>query len=235
MNKVLYFSCTKQSESIALYLANVLNYEVLDLTFPKERNNFAYETIYQTIILCFPIHSQNIPDAVKYILKHLKTKYIMILATHGKMGTGNVLLDAQKLTSAKVIGAALIPARHSYKDNGSFTDFILLEPLILKLKKQDYTEIKLLNQSKNVFADILPLKRSQWGVKIIKKETCTSCHICQDICPMEAIDQGIVNGKCIRCLSCVMYCPEEALAVKISLPLKNYLKKDRVKELKIFI
>lgn len=235
MNRVLYFSCTNQSEKIAMHFANALQYPFHDLTSYRGRNNFDYENAYEIVVLCFPVHSQNIPEAVTFILRNLKAKYIMLIATYGKMGIGNVLLDAQKLTPSQVIGGALIPTQHSYKDNGSFMDYNLLEPLIMKLKNKNYTEIQLIKNKKNIFANFIPLKRSQWSVKITKKESCISCQICRDVCPMGAIDKGVIDNNCIRCLRCVMQCPEKALAVKITLPLKKYLKKDKVKDLKIFI
>ncbi len=47
--------------------------------------------------------------------------------------------------------------------------------------------------------------------------TCTQCGACIDICPTGAIERnkaGIVvinKNKCVGCLSCVGFCPEEAM------------------------
>ena len=50
--------------------------------------------------------------------------------------------------------------------------------------------------------------------KIVKK--CSFCSLCEEICPTNAIDikKGLVDEKrCIRCLSCVLNCPEDILKI----------------------
>ena len=59
---------------------------------------------------------------------------------------------------------------------------------------------------------------------------CNSCGICTHECPTNAINDGKINQKCIRCLKCVRTCPQGALEVKYSRVLKRYLKRKKTEE-----
>lgn len=50
----------------------------------------------------------------------------------------------------------------------------------------------------------------------VKKDECTACETCLDVCPVEAI--AIVDGvaeidqeECTECLTCLDECPVEAI------------------------
>lgn len=60
---------------------------------------------------------------------------------------------------------------------------------------------------------------------IINKERCTSCGICDDICPGDIFriddNQPEVNypEECFHCGACLLDCPEEAISYRIPLPM----------------
>lgn len=48
----------------------------------------------------------------------------------------------------------------------------------------------------------------------IDRDKCSSCGVCEDICPSECIsvvDRKVDNSRCVRCFDCVAKCPDSAI------------------------
>ena len=237
MNKVLYFSPTGSTAKIADYAAKYLNIEAIDLTTLAARESFNYSLNYEYIVLCFPVYSQNIPKIVLDIIKKLRTKQIIFLASYGRMSMGDVLNEAKEIfkNHTKVIGGAYIPTKHTYKDGKYFQDYSKLNPLLDKITKKENNEVVFPKLKKNLFSNFFPLSRSRIGVKIKTTQNCNECNRCAQVCPTNSISKGIIKNKtCIRCLSCYVNCPYSGLEVKYSIFLKAYLKKDKLKKFIIY-
>lgn len=232
MNIIISFSPTNQSYRVAQYFAKQLSWELFDLTSYTNQNKFDYHHEYEYVIIAFPIHSQTIPNPVKNILKKLKGKYFVIIATYGKMGTGDALNDAKKFINGKLIGAAYIPSKHSYIDNHEFIDFDKLEKLVSRVNSTE--EINIPRRRRHILAKFFLNLRSRLNVKLRTNKNCTNCNYCNSLCPTNAIHKGRINKNCIRCLKCYNDCPNKALEIKYSFFLKNYLKKDKVNSLIIY-
>lgn len=55
---------------------------------------------------------------------------------------------------------------------------------------------------------------SGWKIRLDQGK-CSSCNVCNEVCPVEAIDVGKVNASsCLYCCKCVDHCPTDALAMK---------------------
>lgn len=234
MNIVLTFSASKQSLVVANYFSESLSWPLYDLTSFYNQKQFDFKNEYDYVIFVFPVYSQNIPSPVKHILKKIKAKYFVLLATYGKMGTGNVLIDAKKIIEGKLVGGAYIPSKHTYKENGEFNEFTKLDKLVKRIKKNGKVEISIPKRSKHIFANLAPAFRSKFNIKLYRNKNCIKCNHCNTICPTNAINNGKVDRKCIRCLKCYFQCPVDGLTVKYSLFLKKYLKKDKVNEILIY-
>lgn len=227
MNAVIFYSNTGQSKAIATYFANQLGYPLADIE-PSCAGH------YQNLVLVFPVHCQNIPDIVKAFLKKVTLENLTVIATYGKMCSGNVLYEIQKSYQKNVVAGAYVPTKHSYiEGDDTFCNFDELIPIIEKIKKPSF--IQLPKVYKNPLADIFPKLRSQLGLNIRKGAGCNGCNLCAEHCSFGAIKTGTTNGKCIRCLKCVEICPRQALKVKIGLPLKLYLHKKKVNKLIIYV
>jgi len=227
MNAALYYSNTDESKRIAEYIAEQTHFALTDLTKTTEY-------VYEYAVAVFPVHCQNVPQAVKNFLRRLQTKYLVLIAAYGKMSYGNALYEIQRNYRLNIIAAAYVPTKHSYADEPRFEDFYRLAPVIDKIKNP--TQITIPRSNKNIFANFLPKLRSQIGCKIVKdKNLCNNCGLCSTNCLQNAIKDGKTNRRCIRCTRCVQVCPQRALTVKLRPILKNYLKKPKTADLLIYV
>nr|MBE6544666.1 hypothetical protein [Oscillospiraceae bacterium] len=225
MNAVAYFSCTGESKKIAEHLAGELDFNLFEI---REIGEWEIDNL----VLAFPVHCQNIPEPVKDLLCRVRIKNLTVLATYGRMCSGNVLYEIGKKYNSNIVAAAYIPTKHSYLEEKGFSDFDRLAPLIEKIKSP--SKVKLPKLYKNPLADLLPVLRSRVGVKMIMNENCDGCGMCTDRCNFGGIKNGVINTKCVRCLKCVANCPKGALSYRTRLPLKIYLNKKKNNKLIIY-
>lgn len=229
MTFVYCFSGSGHSMAVADFFAEKLNSGVKLIC--KELAN--QELQCQTAVVVFPVYCQNIPNPVKDFLKELDSKHIVLIVTYGKISYGNVLYQAKKLVSGKVIAGAYIPTGHAFlKENFEF-NLNALFPIFDRIEHPKIAKIP--KSSKNIFAGFFPSWRSRIGVKIIKTSACNSCNICGKNCPMGAINKGNINSKCIRCLRCVSNCPKDAIAFENRSILKRYLENHHKDEVKVYL
>lgn len=227
MNAVIFYSNTGHSKKVATYFANQLGYPLLDIETKCAEH-------YRDLVLVFPVHCQNIPDIVKAFLKNISANNLTVIATYGKMCCGNVLYEIQRNYQKNIVAAAYIPTKHSYINNDDlFCDFDKLKPIVEKIKEPSY--IKLPKLYKNPLANIFPKLRSRLGLTIQKSASCSGCNLCTERCSFGAIKSGVINDRCIRCLRCVESCPRQALKIRLSLPLKLYLRKKKTNNFIIYI
>ena len=227
MNTVVFHSNTGQSKAIAEYLANQLGYPLADIETECAEH-------YRNLVLVFPVHCQNIPGIVKTFLKRASVENLTVIATYGKMCCGNVLYEIQKKYQKNIVAGAYIPTKHSYvDDDGVFRDFDKLKPIVEKVKDPSY--IKLPRLYKNPLSDIFPKLRSRLGLTIQKSADCNGCNLCASRCSFGAIKKGQINSNCVRCLRCVESCPQQALTIRLRLPLKLYLCKKKINKLIIYV
>lgn len=217
MTAVYCFSATGRSLEAARFFADRLSVPVTEI----EKGNVDAETA----VVVFPVYCQNIPKPVKAFLTRLRAKYVVLIACYGRMHHGNVLIEAAKLVPGQVIAAAYVPIGHTYLNEPAAVDTDALEVILLRI--HDPRPAKLKREFKNPLADFFPTLRSQIGVKIERNDGCTGCDICARSCPMGDMRRGIPGNSCIRCLSCVERCPQNALEVRYSLPLRLYLRKKK--------
>ncbi len=227
MRAVIYYSNTGQSKALAEFLAEKLQFPLFDI-------DFANNAEYTDAVLVFPVHCQNIPVVVNDFLSKCRVINLSIIATYGKMSHGNVLYEIQNKYPHTVVAGAYVPTKHSYLESDkSFADFEALTALVEKIKAPK--EVIIPKSAKNVFASLFVGIRSRIGVRIVKTARCTECGACTNSCRFSGIVNGKTNSKCIRCIRCVQSCPQNALEIRPSLPMKLYLKKKKVDITEIFV
>lgn len=224
MNAVIYYSNTNECYNVAKYISDKTNYELLSIL---NLNNYIYNNIY----LIIPVHYQSIPLEIREVIKKIKSSKAIIIACYGKMSYGNILNEIKNSLNSKVVGACLIPSKHTYiKNDTGFSDYSKLDILFNKMNNEE--EIYIPKTPKNVLSNVFPILRHQLGIKIIKNDKCTNCGECNNIC--NHINCGVVDRDCNRCLKCIDYCKEKALDFKIRPLMKLYLKKKKKNELIIY-
>lgn len=230
MNAVIYFSCTGRSKAVATRLAEKTGYGLIELT--RDTQSEILDGKYENAAIVFPVHCQSYPKQMKAFFENLQAESVALVATYGSANAGNALYEAAKLLKKNPIAAAYVPCNHSYlqKDIAvselpqEFIDKILCP-----------SEINLPKRRKTPFAGFLPALRSRAIIKIKRTARCTDCGDCNAVCPTSAINCGVPNNKCIRCLKCVKNCPQGALEIKKSRVLERYLSSTHREELIIYI
>lgn len=216
MIEVYYFSGSGHSFAVAKKISQQLKCEITEIGGKNEKISTG-----ETSIIVFPVYCQNIPNPVKLFLQKNTSKYIVLIATYGKISYGNVLYEAEKLVRGEVIAGAYIPMGHTFLNGDYSFDTSVLSPITERIKSPQRADIP--KTPKNPLSNIFPAFRSRIGVEIIKNKHCNNCGICEINCPVQAIKDSKINTKCIRCLRCVTNCPQYALQYKNRLILKKYL------------
>lgn len=229
MVRVFYFSGSGHSKAVAEHFAQKLNADNISIV----RNQDAMNLSCTTAVVVFPVYCQNLPEPVKEFLQNLKSEYVVLIATYGKMGHGNVLWEAKQLVKGTTIAGAYVPTGHTYLNEPAF--FCSNELDVIFDRIANPVKALIPKKRKVFFADFFPGLRSRISVKLVKNKNCNSCGHCADICPMQAIRNGKANSRCIRCLHCVSQCPQSALDFELSRILKKYLSKKRESTLKIYL
>lgn len=219
MIRIFCFSGTGHSMAVAKFFSESLRTEITDIsqetTIPCTKSEIS--------IIVFPVYCGNIPKIVKSVLPKINSKYFVLIATYGRISTGNVLWESARLVKGKVIAAEYVPTGHTYLDEPAEFDDEILKP-VLKMIKQP-KEIVVKKERKGILPFIFPNLRSRLGVKINRTSDCNKCDLCKRSCPMQAISGDKISKKCIRCLRCVKNCPRNALKVTYNPLLKKYIEK----------
>lgn len=216
MNIVVYASYTGECQRIAQYLSKKTGYLLCSI---EEISPASFENL----ILVFPVHCQNIPEAVKRFLSSVSVKHLAAIAAYGKMSYGNVLYEIQHRYPHTIVAGAYVPTKHSYLAGPRFEDFEKLDAIAEKMTNPK--EVIIPKSFQNPLANFFPTFRGQIGVQIVRNEDCRHCGICERSCPTHAMRNGKPARRCIRCLRCVSRCPHGALSFRCRLPMALYLQK----------
>ena len=230
MNAVIYYSCTGNGKKVAEEIAERTKFEILELTEGTQDEILSMN--FQTAVIVFPVHCQSYPSFMRQFFKRLDAQRVALVATYGRINTGNAIYGVAKLLSGVVVAALYLPARHSYLNEGYKTPKVP-QSFIEKLNLD--SPAKIAKRRKTPFAGCLPSLRSRITIKINRSKACTGCNVCKENCTVKAIDCGKTNARCVRCLKCVSNCPHGALTIKKSRVLSHYLKRAKRDEIIIYI
>lgn len=227
MLAICYFSPGSNSRGLALLMAEKCAVPVYDITEERFRNNGKIPA--EIIILVFPIYNQKAPPPVIDFVSEYRDKDFYLIATYGKMGTGDSLHSMQSLFHLHVLGGAYYPSNHTYRpQDKDYPKTDGLEPLISKIKNENSQAVILPPRQCSAFVDFFPKTRSKFSVSIkIDTDICTHCGLCRNHCPVGAINDNSKHpdpSKCLKCLRCARLCPNHAIKYRLNFFLRLYLK-----------
>jgi len=128
----------------------------------------------------------------------------------------NVLLSSNDILSIDSVASVLVGLRP--KENPIFNSIS-----IRNLGENKLTNIEIKGDKFDNLISVVkhPTKRKSSIFKkisfYIKKNLCTDCEVCTEICPTTCIDlsdHSINMKRCIYCFECYLRCPEHAIEIK---------------------
>jgi ferredoxin/flavodoxin len=231
---VYYFSGTGNSLKVAKEIASGLGDTELIPLREAVKKDTAVDA--GRIGFVFPVYMWGVPSLVVDFVKknkNLKGKYVFSVVTYGgSPGATNVQLKKLIQQNGGVLSAGF--AIHM---PGNYVPMYPAMSLETQVKLFDAAKPKIAdmvakvknNESgileKNKFIVNLVLSGGFYSIsmprihgmdkKFRAQDTCTSCGICQKVCPVENI--SIENGKpvwkhkCEQCMACIQWCPVTAI------------------------
>ncbi len=148
---------------------------------------------------------------IYHIAKILKNKNYKIIAAKGFLMPNNFLLVQGDKSNEKKKNKTLLKIEDFAKDIIDEKEYVSKAGFFTAaaFKISSFVVLKLWNTK---------LAKKIMKFKINKK--CNKCGVCANLCPVENIeikDTVTFKDKCLFCLRCVSYCPQQALSNKILL------------------
>ncbi|TFG09056.1 MAG: 4Fe-4S ferredoxin [Promethearchaeota archaeon] len=249
---LIYFSATNNTQEIASIIKNELlklenHVTEFNITNINERERTINFQEFDAVYFGFPVYYWRAPRIAREWLLNLNGhgKTCSVFFTYGGTNIGichHDIIERLKNQNFKVIATAEFLARHSFnlagweamKDHPNEEDYKIAREYALKtflkfsddkanpikFEKPDFSED---------FVDNIELTTRR-SIPLPSREgkECSMCRDCETLCPTNAMnaDKGKPSRKkCIRCLRCVLNCPDQVLKVKDMSAQFHYLKK----------
>ncbi|MBI9075771.1 MAG: EFR1 family ferrodoxin [Desulfatibacillum sp.] len=237
--KMAFFSPTGTSKAIIQAVAQGINHdkvELIDLTRPDIRKQALKTTENELLIVAVPVYAGRVPGLLMGWLQSLEANNTpcVCIAVYGNREYDDALLELkeslEKQGCKPVAGAAYI-GEHSF--SAEDTPIAVARPDENDLKHAEAFGVKI-REKLDSLASVgeipgleVPGNRpyKAMGGKISTdfievSDACTQCGICEDLCPVNAIDYAndimVDQDLCIRCCACIKGCPEGARSMKAS-------------------
>lgn len=222
----IYFSPTERTREAVQHIAETLDADahLHDLT-SYERG--ALQRIFsaeELVVVGAPVYGGRIPALAVQRLQRVKGSQTpaIVLVTYGNRDYEDALLelkDCLEQNGFVVIGAAALIAEHSIvpsvgHDRPDETDWEQIDQFTAqmqqKLAQEQLTGVTVKGHVPYRKYDGIPMKPKA-------SHACVRCGFCARECPAGAIPESdprkTDHKKCISCMRCVTYCPQEARAV----------------------
>jgi Fe-S-cluster-containing hydrogenase component 2 len=224
-SRIYWFSGTGNS----LYVAKRLSSELGDIPLTQITNESPTEPVGgkgEKIGFVFPSYCCNLPRAVRAFVEDLRIlpdTYIFAIVTMGSLGQGSISAMAKTLNAKGLrlsYGRGLkMPANYvllynpadSHKakqGEGKTNERISIFASDIKTGVQSV-------KSHPFIMSTLYKNIKQLDSTFVAGDSCTSCSLCEKICPVNNIQME--NGKpkwlqhCEHCVACISWCPTRAI------------------------
>ncbi|MHA1149069.1 MAG: EFR1 family ferrodoxin [Promethearchaeota archaeon] len=238
---LFYFSATNNTKIISEVIEKTLEdqgiiLEVFDITDLELRQKTINFTLFDRIIFGFPVYAWRAPGIIRDWIKKLEghARKCAVFFTYGGVNIGAAHYDMYNLLKKQnfipVLFAEFL-GKHTYNLGGwnlmehrpNPQDLAIAEQFALKaLKKfqsEEQEEIIIVKFEKKEQALDRMQDMAKNAVPIPSREEpeCCMCRTCERLCPTGAMnaEKGEPDSLlCIRCLRCVINCPDEILTIK---------------------
>lgn len=232
---IFYFSATGNSLKAAKTLAAALDEKLVNIGEALKKGEFEYSLSKdESAGFVLPVYFFGIPTAVdefirKLILTSDVAPYVFAVMTCGGIAAAAFDMLAKRLKEKGLTLSASFSAQ--MPDN-----YILLYPLKAEDEAAEMVkkaEVKLAeiaealkartinHKGSSVFNKFLtavaypPYKYGRRTKKFWANDKCTSCGLCEKICPASAIKvddkPAWIKPRCVHCLACIHRCPVNAI------------------------
>ncbi len=238
---IVYFSATGNTEKIAkvakeqfIELNNVV--DVINITNTSERNAFKDFSPYKAVVFGFPVYYGRAPRLIREWFRNLDGKDIKcsVFFTYGGVHVEAVHYDIKTIMNKQnfdLVASAEFLGKHTYNlagwklmesrpnddDLEIAKEFALISYKQFKEEDTGRAQFEKPKQSREEIDTMeLAFKRAIPS-PFREVNECSRCGTCEEVCPVNAMDKEKGKPKrkiCIRCLRCVVNCPDEVLKMK---------------------
>ena len=236
---LFYFSGTGNTEKISEVIASELTksnvkVDVFNITSYEERQKNHDLVPYDAILFGFPIYAWQVPKVIRKWLKSLngEGKRCATFFTYGGVAVGAAHYDTKEILEGSnfiLIGSSEFPGKHTFNLAG--WDFLENRPdkgdfdiakkfarkILKKFQDKEIRRIKIKDPriSKQILERFEKIDKN-FPTPSRRGKECSMCRICEELCPSKAMNAEAGeadNDKCLRCLRCMINCPDNELEI----------------------
>ena len=233
---IFYFTGTGNSLYVAQKLHENEEGELIDMADALSKNQFEYKIKGdEKIGFVFPVYFYGLPTIVSEFIGQLAIEsdskhFIYSVITYaGSIGNADKMLEKLlKKVNLHLNSSFSIIMPNNYNIMSDLPDKEKQNKVLQNAEKEIEKVGKLLRANKKgnfahhgYFPVFTPIAYSLYGIfrktkKFYATDACTSCGICEEICPSKTIQLTSgkpewINEKCSHCSGCINRCPAEAI------------------------
>jgi ferredoxin len=233
--KLVCFSQTGTSKTVIQSIARGINHpvqEMIDITLPEARTRQLRTSEDELLVVAVPVYCGRVPAIAAGWLRSLEARDTptVCVVVYGNRAYDDALLELKDIVTGRgckpIAGAAYI-GEHSFSDFE--TPIAVARPDERDLEHAELFGRKIREKLQSISSPdqisgiavpgSVPYRDpGLFTVDFIDvSEKCSRCGICEDSCPVGAIDleHDVIcdKKKCLVCFACIRSCPERARSV----------------------
>jgi len=234
---IFYFSGTGNSLYVAQKLHEASGGELIDMAGALSEKCFKYKVKDgEKIGIIFPVYFLGLPTVVSEFIDNLKIEssaksfVYTVITCGGSLGNADKMLAKRlKQRNIQLNNAFSIEMPGNYVIMYDVPNREEQDLTLQSAEKQIEKIVGLLEVNKKgnfvsnrgYFASLTPLAYKIYGIyrktkKFYATDACTTCGLCEEICPSRTIQISSgrpkwINEKCSHCSACINRCPTEAI------------------------
>jgi ferredoxin len=235
--KLVCFSPTGTTKVVIQGVARGINkstVELLDITKPNARKQPLQTSENELLVVAVPVYMGRVPALLSKWLHAIQAQNTpaVCIVVYGNRVFDNALLELKNVLTERgciPVACAAFIGEHSF--SSSETPTAEGRPDVSDLKQAELfgrkinEKLQTISTADHIYNLNVPGSypyggiNDLWSVDFIAvSNACTQCGICEEGCPVGAIDSENSNlidtEKCITCCACIKNCPQNARTMK---------------------